>query len=100
VVRRLVEDDFRKNPEASGRREWWLMESRTPEMLMELAQRFPGQAQSLIAQRPLIRYAQEQNMSGLEESLLQEELEERRKDRAYWEPLKRELERMRHERKH
>ena len=99
VVRRLIEEDFRKNPEDPAKTDWWLMESRTPGMLIDLAQRFPEPVRALAQKRPLLLHAREQNTNGLEEALLREELEERRKDRAYWEPLKRELERMRHERK-
>ena len=98
VVRRLIEEGYRHNPNDMKKVDWWLIESRTPEMLLDLSYRFRERTIILQAQRPLLRYALEGNESGIESALLQEELEERRKDRAYWEPLKKELERMRHER--
>jgi hypothetical protein len=46
--------------------------------------------------RPLLAAALRGDETGVEAALAEEEREERAADRAYWIPLKKELERMRH----
>jgi hypothetical protein len=95
MIRRLVESDYaacEARPTQAQVR-FWLAEARTPELLMELAARFPAERATLQAARPLLREPLEiQTLSAL---LLQEEHAERAADREYWIPLKRELEAMR-----
>jgi hypothetical protein len=77
--------------------EFWLREARTPELLVQLCERFPHQADSLIGDRPLIQLARQRSLEELRAALDAEVRAEQAKDRAYWEPLRRELERYRHE---
>jgi hypothetical protein len=97
MIRRLVEIDYhsKKNPDASDVR-WWLFECRTPELLSELYEKHRSQYNAIAKMRPLLKYATEGNRDKLEKSLMEEELEERHADRIYWDPLKKELEGMRH----
>ena len=75
----------------------WLREGRTPELLIDLARQFPDEARALAAgSRPLLNAALLGDETGVEAALTEEEREERAADRAYWTPLKQELERMRH----
>jgi hypothetical protein len=95
MIRRLLEADYAAsggNPTPAQVR-FWLKESRTPEMLMDLARRFPAEFGAVEAIRPLLR--QSLNMDRLEVLLAEEENAERAADREYWTPLKRELEAMR-----
>jgi|GEM_PF-1456971 len=46
--------------------------------------------------RPLLNAALQGDRPGIEAGLAEEERRERAADRAYWDPLKKELERMRH----
>jgi len=71
---------------------FWLTESRTPERLIALAGRFPDEAEGLAQHRPLLRLAISGEMDPLREALDGETRAEQAKDRAYWAPLKAELE--------
>ncbi|MCK6501249.1 MAG: hypothetical protein L6Q38_17355 [Nitrospira sp.] len=79
MIRRLIEADrvACQGTPAPEQALFWLREGRTPELLIELARQFPDEA-------------------GIETGLAEVERAERAADRAYWEPLKKELERMRH----
>ncbi len=71
---------------------FWLAESRTPERLVGLAQRFPSEARAQSVLRPLIRLAIAGEIEALREALDAEVRAEQAKDRAYWAPLKAEFE--------
>jgi hypothetical protein len=97
MIRRLVEVHYlrlHRFPDARRIR-FWLRELRSPELLAEAAQRYPRHAERLAPVRPLLSSALAGRMDRLETLLVREELEERRHDRAYWEPLRRELARLR-----
>ncbi|MCX6878266.1 MAG: hypothetical protein NTW21_31305 [Verrucomicrobia bacterium] len=71
---------------------FWLAESRTPERLIDLTARFPAEAASAAAARPLLALARADTLPELRTALDAEVRAEQDKDRAYWEPLKREME--------
>jgi hypothetical protein len=99
MIRRLIEADrvaCRGTPSPEQVR-FWLRESRTPKLLVELARQFPREATAMSAgSRPLLTSALQGDPASLEADLWEEERIERAADRAYWVPLKSELERMRH----
>ena len=97
MIRRLVEADYvaRETP-SDTEVQFWLQESRTPSMLISLAQSRPEQTDALIPVRSLLTSARNTDEGGIEAGLQLEEQQERAADRAYWEPLKRELEALRH----
>jgi hypothetical protein len=98
MIRRLVEVDYfgkRARPTVADV-QFWLLELRTPELLLELTRDHLKLAQRLAAKRPLLKGACQQNESMLTEALDSEEKKERERDRLYWKPLKKELERLRH----
>jgi hypothetical protein len=72
-----------------------LLEARTPERLAELARRFPADAVRLTITRSLLQHAIIGDLAALRPALDAELRAEQDKDRAYWEPLKRELEALR-----
>jgi hypothetical protein len=74
-------------------------ELRTPELLLEAAERYPEIASQLASERPAVRAAVNGDRADVLSALKAEEEEARERDRAYWEPLKRELEQFRHERR-
>jgi hypothetical protein len=79
--------------EPNGERvRFWLLESRTPERLVELVQRFPAEKEQLVIRRPLLALAVASDLPRLREALDAEVRAEQDKDRTYWEPLKREME--------
>ena len=80
-----------------GRIEFWLREARTPETIAELCRQFPNEAAALQSHRPLLRLAQSDDLEPLRAALDAEVRAEQAKDRAYWEPLRRELEQFRRE---
>lgn len=99
MIRRLIEADHaacRGAPEAAQAR-FWLAEARTPGLLMELAQSHRDDALALAAKRPVLSAAISGDEAAVEDALLAEERAERLADKAWWEPLKRELEQMRWE---
>jgi hypothetical protein len=75
--------------------EFWLRELRTPELLVEVAAAHRKQADVVAADRPAAAAALRGETDRIQELLDAEEKNERRRDREYWEPLKRELEQLR-----
>lgn len=97
MIRRLVEADYvaREEPAASDVA-FWLRESRTPAMLIQLAQAYPSETASLTGMRPLLAAASSGDERGIESGLESEARTEREADRLYWDPLRRELQSLRH----
>jgi hypothetical protein len=97
MVRRLVEVNYFANCERPGPEQirFWLRELRTPELLIELAEKQGRLPISLIRKRPLLKFAKPENGQVLAGALLEEEKLEREADRQYWLPLRAELEKLR-----
>ena len=94
VIDALVEGHYRAlggepTPERVG---FWLAESRTPERLIGLVHRFPHEARAQTSRRPLLGLAFSGESEALRAALDAEARAEQAKDRAYWAPLKAELE--------
>jgi hypothetical protein len=98
MIRRLVEAHYFQNNTKpnSAQIRFWLQELRTPQLLVEVARRYPAICRQLARQRVLLAHAQSGRMADLERALLAEETAERQRDREYWLPLRRELEKLRH----
>lgn len=77
------------------RLQFWLMESRTPERLIELCAKYPLEASNFLKRRPLLAKAINSQPTELRVELDAEKRHEQEKDRLYWEPLKREMEEFR-----
>jgi hypothetical protein len=94
MIRRLVERSFFGRPTCATQEmvRFWLRELRTPELLVEVAGAHPELARAEAVLRPAIQAALSARQEEVSETLEAEEREERRKDREYWAPLKRELE--------
>jgi hypothetical protein len=94
IIELLVAIHYREN--AAGPRpdwvEFWLHQARSPELLAELTQRFPREARAATNRRPLLGLALSGETEALREALDAEVRAEQAKDRAYWAPLKAELE--------
>jgi hypothetical protein len=101
MIRRLVEAHFANHHTSAtdDQVRFWLRESRTADMLIQLTAKFPEIATEVCSQRPLIEAATNADRDRLQSALADEELLERKTDRQYWEPLKRELEQIRRERR-
>ena len=98
MIRRLVEAHYflhREKPNAAQVM-FWLRELRTPELLIEVARTRPVLCRRMSFDRPLLRHATADNVADLHRALVEEETAERERDRIYWQPLRRELERLRH----
>ncbi len=94
IIDLLVAIHYRENAGAA-RPDWiefWLQEARSPELLAELAQRFPDEARAQSSRRQLLRFAFSGEIEALREALDAEVRVEQAKDRAYWAPLKAEFE--------
>jgi hypothetical protein len=94
MIDALVEGHYRAmgGEPTAERIAFWLAESRTPERLIGLAQRFPNEARAQTGPRPLLRLAFSGESEALREALDAEARAEQAKDRAYWAPLKAEFE--------
>ncbi len=100
MIRRLVETDIFNagdDPDEDKIR-FWLSECRTASLICDLAQKYNELARDVMNKRPLLKDAMESHTRKVEEKLLEEEMQERKKDREYWKPLRRELTQLRHER--
>lgn len=99
MLRRLVENDIilYKDRHPSGEQiKWWLLECRTPEILLKLVKKYPKIAKDCSIDRPLLISAIQQDLPELDSQLQGEERAEREKDIEYWGPLRKELELLRH----
>jgi len=97
VIEALVSIHYRENAEnpLPGWLDFWLGEARSPELLVELVTRFPTEAAHFRSTRPLLAHALADDLPALRTALDAEVRAEQDKDRAYWEPLKREMEEFR-----
>jgi hypothetical protein len=98
MLERLVEAHWFQNRSGAtpARIDFWLRECRTPEILLELATLFPAESAVVQLVRPVLVHAIANEIEGVEEALEQERRAEVAADRAYWVPLREELERLRH----
>jgi hypothetical protein len=98
MIRRLVEAHYFENQRkpSPAQIRFWFQELRTPELLVELASRYRKTCGQRVRQRPLLAHAQSGKTTELEQALLAEETAERQRDKEYWLPLRRELEKLRH----
>jgi hypothetical protein len=100
MIRRLVEvsyDEGFSNP--SAEQIWfWLQELRTADVLEECVRRFPEDAKQAAEHRPAVAAALAGDTARVQHELTAEETRERDLDRAYWDPLRSELEALRHQR--
>ena len=99
MLKRLVNNDIilKKYKAAAGRIGWWFGECTDTGMLVDLARRYRRVAKESVKDRPLISSAIRGDESGLLIKLNREKDDERKKDMAYWLPLKKELEALRHQ---
>lgn len=97
MIASLLETHYReyKDEPNAHRIAFWLEESRSPERLIELAGTYPAQTQTLTEFRPLLALAASGDIDALRLALDTERQAEQALDRAYWEPLRRELEEFR-----
>ncbi len=100
MIRRLLEVHYLEHRDAATppRIEFWLRELRTPTLLREAGELFPNQRQKLVSQRALLGKLSSSE-AELETALHEEEAHERERDRQYWQPIKAELEKLRHARR-
>lgn len=98
MLQRLLEAHYLQHRAAatSQQQRFWLLELRTPELLVEATQQWPELAEQIAPQRPLLRLAQAGRAQALRDALSAEQQAQREEDRIYWQPLKAELERLRH----
>lgn len=101
MLSRLVNNDIllHGSRPRKGDVSWWLRECRSPEILIRLVEEHPKHAEHSARTRSLIRLAIIGNETALTAALAEEEALERQKDRNYWSPLLKQLERMRRERR-
>ena len=97
MIQRLIEAHWfnHRNEPTPQRIEFWLLECRSPEIMIELVDAHPTEAGVLQASRPAIRAALDHDLDKLDETLEKERLKEAEADKAYWRPLRKELEQMR-----
>jgi len=94
IITTLVEGHYHalRGEPTPERIAFWLLESRVPERLRGLALEFAAECRWLQNTRPLLTYAATGDLDTLRSALDAETRAEQAKDRAYWEPLRRDLE--------
>lgn len=97
MLRRLVEVNYLtfRGQATEERVRFWLLELRTPALLLEAVTRFGERTRELAGRRPLLVDAVAGREDAVSEGLAREEAAERAADRAYWAPLRAELEALR-----
>jgi hypothetical protein len=93
MLQRLIEAHWfqhRNNP-TPERIDFWLSECRTPDILVELAKLYPVETSIIQTRRSLLGHALKNDSKAIEESLEQERHAEVLADRAYWAPLREQL---------
>ena len=100
MVRRLIEAHHAQHQDrpTPAQVEFWLREARTPDLLIDVARTYPEVAREVAPQRAAVQAAVDADPTLVLDALRDEEARERSKDDAYWKPLIRELETLRHER--
>ena len=98
MLRRLVDNDIALHGDSSNMHKlnWWLRECRNPDYLIDLCRKYPDLAQQQLLNRPLLKTAIRAGQKKLAQLLEVEKEQEQEEDRIYWEPLKKELELLRH----
>mgnify|MGYP005837179629 CR=1 FL=1 len=99
-IRRLAEVDYltRRAEAAEGDILWWLAELRSPAYLIELARERPDLLPR-VESRPWLLRLSGADEAAIEAALADEEARARADDRAYWQPLRKELEELRRARR-
>ncbi len=97
MIATLLEIHYRENRATpiNAHVEFWLLESRFAESLITVVHTFAAEAQALSPQRPLLVLAIAGDLDALRLALDTERQAEQARDRAYWEPLRRDLEEFR-----
>jgi hypothetical protein len=100
MIRRLVEAHYfqHRGKPTTAQITFWLRELRTPELLMQLAEKRARLCRRLVGDRPLLAAAVARHGDDLERALREEETAERERDKRYWLPLRKELEKLRRSR--
>ena len=100
MIRRLVEAHKVRNGENPTRVQidFWMRESRSVSDLLELANEYPAILAENATCRPLLALAAKGDEEGLAAALTDEQEQQRREDREYWDPLKAELAELRRKR--
>jgi hypothetical protein len=98
MIRRLVEAHYfqGRKKATTAQIKFWLRELRTAELLVEAGQKNRRLCGQLASKRPLLKSVLQNQFEKLESELVAEENSIRRQDRTYWQPLKKELEQLRH----
>jgi hypothetical protein len=98
MLQRLLEAHYLQHRDGATpeQQRFWLHELRTPELLVEAARRWPELAEEIARERPLLLLAKSAQLDELRQALSAEEQAEQQHDREYWQPLKAELEQLRH----
>lgn len=101
MIRRLLEANYKQHRDSptAAQVDFWLREARTASLLADVALKHPSQAAAVIPSRPLVALASQGNSEAVDVALAAEEKTEREADRAYWTPLRAELEQMRKQRR-
>lgn len=99
MIRRLIEADYEKYKDSPGDAQvsFWILQARTPALLRTLYNTYTSRVHAFVDERPLLGLLPDATDTQLEQALRREEDRERRADRQYWRPLRKELESIRHD---
>jgi hypothetical protein len=94
MIRRLVDAHYWEFSGCANEKQidFWLLESRSPDVLVELSQSAPMICRRLSVTRPLLNFAQDNEYQRLHQELAIEKKTSMQADQAYWQLLIKELE--------
>ncbi len=97
MIKRLVEVDYFRHRDSAPQEnmDFWLLELRDPDLLLEASALSAVRAGVLLPSRPLLEHAIAGERQPLALALDNEEQREREADRRYWAPLRKTLEDLR-----
>lgn len=93
MIRRLIEVDYQNRPARPSARQvaFWLLEARTPSLLIEICRSHSRTARALCEKRHFLQHALQNDEIAVQAALRAEEDAFRAADRRYWQPLREEL---------
>ncbi len=97
MIRRLVDAHYDEFQDSATEEQvcFWLRESRTPEILIQLAAEYPELCRQIGSRQKVLNETYSASRTAVRNALLAEEAAERVADVNYWQPLKTELEALR-----
>jgi hypothetical protein len=97
MIRSLVDAHYEAHRQSPSDAQigFWLLEGRSPEILIDLSRTYPAIASQMATRRSLLQHASSGSTTDLVAALTDEQRREQERDRQYWAPLRAKLQELR-----